>query len=77
MSHLSDGFEWGNQLVTIDLPGPLHSGSSVTTDEHPNIKIDIPCPTPEEQDGVNPPLGGGHATQAVAMPRLLGNPGSP
>ena len=60
------GLNGGNQSVTIDLPGPLHSGSSVTTDEHPYIKIDIPSPTPKEQDGVNPPLGGGHATQAVA-----------
>ena len=63
------GLNWGNQSVTIDLPGPLHSGSSVTTDEHPYMKIDIPSPTPEEQDGANLPLGGGHATQAIAMPK--------
>ena len=35
------GLNGGNQSVTIDLPGPLHSGSSITTDEHPYIKIDI------------------------------------
>ena len=68
------GLNRGNQSVTIDLPGLLHSGSSVTTDEHPYIKIDIPSPTPEEQDGANPPLGGGHATQAIAMPKTPWKP---
>ena len=61
------GLNGGDQSVTFDLPGPLHGGSSVTTDEHPYMKIDIPSPTLEEQDGANPPLGRGHATQAVAM----------
>ena len=28
----------GDQLVTITLPEPLHSGSSITTDEHPYIR---------------------------------------
>ena len=63
------GLNGGNQSVTIDLPGLLHSGSSFTTDEHPYIKIDIPSPTPEEQDGANPPLGGVHATLAVTTPK--------
>ena len=68
------GLYRGDQSVTIDLPGPLHSGSSVTTDEHPYIKIDIPSPTPEEQDHANPPLGGVHATLAVAMPKTPWKP---
>ena len=68
------GLNGGNQSVTINLPGLLHSGSSVTTDEHPYIKIDIPSPTPEEQDGANLPLGGGHATQAIAMPKTPWKP---
>ena len=68
------GLNGGHQSVTIDLPGPLHSGSSVTTKEHPYMKIDIPSPTPEEQDGANPPLGGGHATQAIAMPKTPWKP---
>ena len=68
------GLNGGDQSVTIDLPGPLHSGSSITTDEHPYIKIDIPSPTPEEQDGVNLPLGGGHATQTIAMPKTPWKP---
>ena len=68
------GLNGGDQSVTIDLPGLLHSGSSVTTDEHPYIKIDIPSPIPKEQDGVNPPLGGGHTTQAVTMPKTPWKP---
>ena len=40
------GLNGGDQSVTIDLPGLLHSGSSVTTDEHQYMKIDIPSPTP-------------------------------
>ena len=64
----------GDQSVTIDLPGPLHSGSSVTTDEHPYIKIDIPSPTPEEQDCANLPLSGVHATLAVDMPKTPWKP---
>ena len=68
------GLNGGNQSVTIDLPGPLHSGSSVTTNEHPYIKIDIPSLTPEGQDGVNPPLGRVHATQAVVMSKTPWKP---
>ena len=68
------GLNGGNQSVTIDLPGPLHSSSSVTTDEHPYIKIDIPSPTPEEQDCAKPPLGRVHATLAVAMPKTPWKP---
>ena len=68
------GLNGGNQSVTMDLPGPLHGGSSVTTDEHLYMKINIPSPTPEEQDGANPPLGGGHDTQTIAMPKTLWKP---
>ena len=58
----------------MDLPGPLHGGSSVTTNEHPYMKIDIPSPTPEEQDGANLPLGVGHATQTISMPKTPWKP---
>ena len=68
------GLNGGNQSVTIDLPEPWHSGSSVTTDEHPYIKIDIPSPTPEEQDHANLPLGGVQTTLAVAMPKTPWKP---
>ena len=68
------GLNGGDQSVTIDLPGLLHGGSSVTTDEHPYMKIDIPSPTLEEQDDANPPLGRGHTTQAIAMPKTPWKP---
>ena len=38
------------------------------------MKIDIPSPTPEEQDGANLPLGGGHTTQAITMPKTPWKP---
>ena len=38
------------------------------------MNIDITSPTPEVQDGVNLPLGGGHATQAIAMPKTPWKP---
>ena len=68
------GLNGGNQSVTINLPGPLHSGSSVTTNEHPYTKIDIPSPTSKEQHCANPPLGGVHTTLAVAMPKTPWKP---
>ena len=68
------GLNGGDQSVTIDLPGLLHSSSSVTTDEHPYIKIDIPSPTPKEQDRANLPLGRVHTTLAVAMPKTPWKP---
>ena len=58
----------------MDLPGPLHGGSNVTTDEHPYMRIDIPPPNPEEQDSVDPPLNGWHATRTIAMPKTPWKP---
>ena len=68
------GLNGGNQSVIVNLPGSLHNGSSVTTDEHPYIKIDIPPPTPEEQDCANPPVGRVHTTLAVATPKTSWKP---
>ena len=42
------GLNGGDQLITITLPELLHSGSSITTDEHPHMRIDIPLLPPEE-----------------------------
>ena len=49
-----------DQLVTIDLPKSLHARPSVTADEYPYIKINIPTPILEEQDCTSLPLGGKH-----------------
>ena len=70
------GLNGSNQSV-IDLPGSLHNGSSVITDEHPYIKIDIPSPMPKEQDCANLPLGRGHATLAVATTKTSWKPRLP
>ena len=59
------GLNRGNQLVTINLPEPLHSGSSITTDKHPYMRIDIPLPIPEELEHTTLPLGGVHVALAA------------
>ena len=74
MSHLSSGLNGDNQPATIDLPGPLHSDSSVTNDDPPYLKIDIPSPAPAEQTPANPPLGGVHTTPAVITPKTPWKP---
>ena len=63
-----------DQSVIVDLPGSLHNGSSVTTDEHPNLKIDIPSPMPDQQDCAHPPLGRVHATLAATTPKISWKP---
>ena len=68
------GLNRGDQSVIVDLPGPLHSGSSVTTDKHPYMKINIPSPMPDEQECANLPLGRVHATPAVATPKTSWKP---
>ena len=69
------GLNGGNQSVIHAIyQGPRQSGSSVGTDEQPYIKIDIPSPTPEEQDCANLPLGRVHTTLAVAMPKTPWKP---
>ena len=68
------GLNGGDQSVIIDLPGPLHGSSSVTTNKHPYMKITIPSPNPEEQDGANPPLGRGHIIQTITMPKTPWKP---
>ena len=68
------GFNGNNQPVIIDLPEPLHNGSSITTDEHPHLQIDIPLPTPEEPECTTLPLGGVHATPADTIPKTLWKP---
>ena len=68
------GFNGGNQLVTIDLPELLHSSSSITTNEHPHMRIDIPLPTPEEPEHTTLPLGRVHAILAATTPKTPWKP---
>ena len=68
------GLNRDDQSVTIKLSGLLHSSSSVTIDDHPYIKIDIPSPMPVEQNHTDPPLGGVHTTPAATMPKTPWKP---
>ena len=68
------GLNGSDQPVTINLPEPLHSGSSITTDEHPHLQIDIPLPTPEEPECTTLPLGRAHAILAATTPKTPWKP---
>ena len=63
-----------DQSVTIDLLELLHSGSSITIDEHPHLQIDIPLPTPEEPECTTPPFGGAPAPPINNIPKTLWKP---
>ena len=71
------GLNGCNQSVTIDLPEPLHSGSSITNDEHLHLQIDIPLPTPVGSECTTELLGRASATPIDNIPQISGNPGSP
>ena len=60
--------------MTIDLPESLHTGSSVTTDEYPYIKVNISTLVPEEQDSASLPLGGKHNTPTTTQPKTPWKP---
>ena len=68
------GLNGCNQSVTINLLEPLHSGSSVTTDEHPHLQIDIPLPTPEEPEHTTLPLGRAPGPPVDNIPKTLWKP---
>ena len=61
------GLKGDDQPATIDLPELLHSGSNVTNNDPPYIKIDIRSPTPVEQDNADLPLAGTHTIPAATM----------
>ena len=68
------GLNGGNQPVTITLPEPLHSGSSVTTNEHPYIRVNLPQLSPEEPGCITLPLGGAHSIPMATMPKTPWKP---
>ena len=47
------------------LPEPLHSGISITTNEHPYMRIDIPAPPLEEPEPTTLLLGKVHTIPAA------------
>ena len=63
-----------DQLVTIDLPELLHNSSSITTDEHPYLRIDIPIPSPEDPEHTTLPLDGAQAIPTDTTPKTPWKP---
>ena len=68
------GLNGGNQPVIINLPEPLHSSSSITTDKHPHMRIDIPLLSPEESEHATLTLGRAHAIPAATTPKTPWKP---
>ena len=64
----------GDQAVTVKLSVPLHTGSSVTTDKHSYIEVNIPLPTMEEKDCNTPPQIGQPDVLTVTIPKTLWKP---
>ena len=63
------GLNGNNELVTTTLPELLHSSTSITTNEHPYMRIDIPLSPPEEPEHTTPPVGKVHTIPAANSPR--------
>ena len=68
------GLNGGDQPVTITLPEPLHSSSSITIDKHPHMRIDILLLSPEESECTTLPLGGAHAIPSATTPKTPWKP---
>ena len=68
------GLNGCDQPVIINLPEQLHSGSSITTEKHPHVQIDIPLPTPEEPEHTTLLLGEVHATLVDTIPKTPWKP---
>ena len=64
----------GDQPVTITLPEPLHSSSSITTDKHPHMGINIPPLSHEDPECTTLPLGRVHPIPAIATPKTPWKP---
>ena len=68
------GLNGCDQSIIIDLLELLHSSSSITTDKHPYLQINIPLPTPEEPECTTLPLGRAHATPVDTIPKTPWKP---
>ena len=64
----------GDQAVTINLSGHLHTGASVTNNEHPCIEVNIPLPTTEEGGCATLPWGKQHDALTVTIPKTPWKP---
>ena len=64
----------GEQAVTVDLPEPLCTGSSITSNDHPFIEVNIPSPTMEDQGCMTATQGGQQDTLPATIPKTPWKP---
>ena len=64
------GLNGNDKPVMITLPELLHSSTSITANEHPYMRIDIPLPPPEEPEHTTLPLGKVHIIPAANSPKI-------
>ena len=69
MSHLSCRPEQNDEVVMTTLPELLHNSASITTNEHPYMKIDIPPPPLEEPEHKTLPVGKVHTIPTANSPK--------
>ena len=64
----------GEEAVTVDLPEPLCTGSSITSDDHPFVEVNIPSPTMEDHGCMTPTQGGQQDTLPATIPKTPWKP---
>ena len=62
------------QAVTVDLPEPLYTGSSITSNDHPIVEVTIPSPITEDQGCITPTQGRQHDTLPATIPKTPWKP---
>ena len=68
------GLKGHDQLVTINLPELLHNGSSIMTDEHPHMRIDITVLSTEDPEHTTLPLVRVHTIPTATTPKTPWKP---
>ena len=68
------GLNGNDEPVTTTLPELLHSGASVTTNEHPYMRINIPPPPLEEPECTTLPVDEEHTILAANSPKTPPKP---
>ena len=64
----------GEKAVTVNLPEPLCTGSSITSNDHPFVEVNIPSPTMEDQGCMTPAQGGQQDTLPATIPKTPWKP---
>ena len=68
------GLNGNDEPVTTTLPELLHSGASITSNEHPHMKINIPPPPLEEPEHTTLPVDEVHTIPAANSPKTPPKP---